>query len=493
MKKQLILSIAIVSFFTSCKKEWLEIVPQGRQVAVTLEDYDKLMNNPANYYFSSGGFQEAQLMGDEVAAETPFFTNFSVVGDALFQWKDSIYKTVSMVPPTIYSTFPQVYEINKIINEVMSAESGTDRRKKEVRAEALATRAFNLFMMVNYYCKPYNGLTATVDPGFPIIKDADVTQQVFSRGTLQQTYDFIINDLKEALLDIPLKQSSLTRMSKPAVEGLLGKVYLFMARYSDALPYLESALQQVTSNGQTSLYDYNIELLPGGSFLPVDQNYGPASPGQLSYDVKEAVVSKVFYSGANNGSLTGNDGLVLTPEAAMLYGSNDLRLMFYTDRNPDNSVNAAGRIRKYGVNYSRFGLQLSELYLLNAECKARLNNLSGAVADLETLRKKRIRTNDDSGSPISDALVPSSVATNQTSLIRFIIEERIREFAMEGYRWFDMRRLSLDPIFAGSVYTHTMYNEDGSTAVYTLNQPNRLVLQLPRYITEFNPGMINNP
>jgi peptidoglycan/xylan/chitin deacetylase (PgdA/CDA1 family) len=131
------------------------------------------------------------------------------------------------------------------------------------------------------------------------------------------------------------------------------------------------------------------------------------------------------------------------------------------------------------------GLQLPDLYLLSAECKARLNDLQGATADIETLRKNRM--------PATDAAVPATIAGDQTTLIRFIFDERVREFAAEGYRWFDMRRQSVDPLFAGQVFTHTLHKADGTIVTYTLKQPNRLTLQLPPTLVNANPGMPNNP
>jgi hypothetical protein len=196
----------------------------------------------------------------------------------------------------------------------------------------------------------------------------------------------------------------------------------------------------------------------------------------------------VFYNGPLTfGAALGNTGLVITPQTAALYGPTDWRLQFYSAKNSDGSLNPGGRLRKYGVSYSRCGLQLSELYLLRAECEARQNDLAGAKTDVEALRIKRM--------PAADAPVPGVIATDQTSLIKFIIDERIREFAAEGYRWFDMRRLSVDPLFAGQSFTHTLYNDDvsNSTVVYTLNQPNRLTLQLPVTYINANPGMKNNP
>ncbi len=489
MKKHIILSIVILGVLTSCKKSWLEIVPQGSLVATTTNDYDMLMNDPGFYIYPSiGGYQEPQLMGDEIAAEGAYFASLGsndLYRARFFQWADTIYPTADVTPFALVTYTQQMYQLNKIIAEVMTSTGGSDEQKKGILAEAQATRAFTIWNLANYYCKPYNAATAATDPGFPFTTEPSVTTATFKRGTLQQTYDFIIKDLQEALQSIPAKQPYVTRMSKPAVEGLLGKVYLFMGRSNDALPLLKAALADVTANGQTVLYNYNQTLAPGGAMLPISTTTGPNGPGQNQTDVTEAVVSKVYNCGPYGGNQTGNNGLVLTPQVQALYGSSDWRLLFYSNTNQDNTINPSGRLRKYGYVYSRFGLQLPELYLLSAEAKARANDLAGAVADVETLRKNRM--------PVVDAAVPAAIAGNQTNLIKFIIDERIREFALEGYRWFDMRRLSVDPLFAGINFTHTIYNADGTTTVYTLKQPNRLVLRFPRNISDANPDMENNP
>lgn len=483
MKRTIIYIILLVAF-SSCKKSWLEIVPVGSLVATTTDDYDKLMNDPAYYLYAwQGGWQEPMYMGDEVAAEGPYFSNTGVEKEKIFRWVDSIYIRPDQSAPALTLHNTQMYPINMIIANVLSSTGGTTERKNGIRAEALATRAWSHFNMVNYYCKPYVETTASTDPGFPIIDKADVNVTSFPRGTLKQSYDFIINDLKEALQSIPARPTIGTRMSRLAVEGLLGKVYLFMGKPAAALPYLKDALAHVAANGTPALYDYNVTFESGGSFLPIDPNNGPLSPGQNPSDIQEAVVSKVWNCGPYQQFP--NNGLVLTPQAAALFGASDLRLRWYKATNPDNTPNAGGRLRKYGLQYARYGLQLPELYLLSAECKARTNDLTGAVADLEELRRHRM--------PATDAVVPATIATNQNELIKFVIDERIREFASEGYRWFDMRRLAVDPLFAGINFKHTVYNADGSTTVYTLQLPNRLVLMFPRNIMDANPDMKNNP
>ncbi|WP_089896923.1 RagB/SusD family nutrient uptake outer membrane protein [Chitinophaga arvensicola] len=475
----------LLTAFISCSKDFLEVIPMGNQVAVTTDDYDKLMNDPRFYMTNVVGWQEAVLMGDEIGAEAAFLNVNTVWPVRLFQWADSIYKPGEQSPFMLTENLVSMYTVNKIINEVMAATEGTEAQKKAILAEAKATRAWLNFQFVNYYTKPYQAATAATDPGFPIIVKADVTQQHFDRGTVQEIYDFMIKDLTEALPDVPAQPRIATRMSKPAVEGMLGKVYLFMGRYQDALPLFSKALADVAANGTPVLYNYNREFAPGGTFLPIDPTFGPQGPGINRNDLKEAVLSKVFYNGPYTGNMFATDGLVLMPQTAALYSANDLRLLLYTNKNMDGSINAGGRLRKYGVTYSRWGLQLPELYLLSAECKARTNDLNGAVTDVETLRRNRM--------PAAAATVPATIAGNQVALIKFIIDERTREFAQEGYRWFDMRRLSPDPIFNSKPITHTLYNQNGTATVFTLRQPNRLVMRMPPFYIQSNPGMPDNP
>jgi len=96
--------------------------------------------------------------------------------------------------------------------------------------------------------------------------------------------------------------------------------------------------------------------------------------------------------------------------------------------------------------------------------------------------------------PASVSSVPATVSS-QEQLIRFIVDERTREFAGTGHRWMDMRRLSLDPIFAADTYTHILYPATGLPAgatTFTLSTP-RLTLRIPAKILAQNPGMTDNP
>lgn len=476
---------------SSCKKDFLEVIPKGKQIAETTEDYNLLMNSPALYqYLQGGGWQGPVLMGDEIGAEQNYFNSSQPLVQRFFKWDAILYGQVTDIASDLRIFLQNVYACNLVINEVLQAKGGTAQQNLALQADAMATRAWIYFQMVNFYTKPYAAATAGSDLGFPVITKADVVETFYSRGTVQENYDFIINDLKTAIPNLPLNAAGKTRMSKAAAEGILAKVYLFMGKPDLALPLLNAAfIDNASASTPAMLYDYNITFAPGGSFLPVSAQTGPASPGNNYTDFTESVLSKTF----SNPYANGNNGIVITPETAQLYGATDFRLNFYTNKYFDGSMIPGGRLRKYGVSYSRFGVTLSELYLLRAECKARLNDLSGAKDDLEFLRKKRIRVKDELGNDVPDALVPAAAMADGPTLLRFVMEERIREFAAEGYRWFDMRRLSVDLQFAGAVFTHKIYPASGQAQIITLKQPERLVLQLPPNIMAANPSFNNNP
>jgi hypothetical protein len=76
--------------------------------------------------------------------------------------------------------------------------------------------------------------------------------------------------------------------------------------------------------------------------------------------------------------------------------------------------------------------------------------------------------------------------TTQTALVKSILDERLREFAGTGWRWFDMRRLSTDAVYNNIDATHPL---DGTN--YTL-KTERLTLKIPPAILKLNPGMIDN-
>jgi hypothetical protein len=173
----------------------------------------------------------------------------------------------------------------------------------------------------------------------------------------------------------------------------------------------------------------------------------------------------VFYALLNgNQAGTGYAGR-LTQEMYDLYDVNDVRKrVCYTYSPADQSISFRGGF----ANGLMTGITTSEMYLIRAECNARANKTTEAMADLNKEMKSRFYKNK----------FTDLVATDADDALRKIITERRREFVRRGLRWSDLRRLNKDPRFQKTL-THTIggktYTLEPGSFKYTLPFPDDII------------------
>ncbi|MNK13739.1 SusD family protein [compost metagenome] len=479
-----VLTILTISF-SSCKKDFLEVVPKGVAIATNTSDYERLLNDPnLNILLSASQI----VMSDELAGFMPLYSvgsGVATVSDQkAFEYQDDIYLAAES-SSELTQLERQLYTYNKVINEVMESKEGNDNQKKALLSEALAGRAWVHFILINYYGKPYNSATAASDPGIPLVTIADVTRTTFTRASVQAAYDLIITDLTKAIPDLPVQIISRHRMSKSAAEAILGKVYVYMQQFDKALPALTSSVSNL-SNASISvgLYDFNGAFNVGGAFYPANPITGP-NRFNLATD-KEVLYFKNFL---NYYSYI-YSGIPVSPQTAALYIKEDLRLNFFTTSPfpPTGAIYPNKMMRCYG-RYNNMGINVPDIYLLKAECESRTGDLTNAVNDLVTFRKTRMQKD-----VANAADVPASIASDNVALTKYILEERIREFATTGERWWDMRRLSVDDTYKSTVgMVHNVYDASGNVIKSYPLKPERLTFRFPQYIITANPGLKQNP
>lgn len=491
-KKHIVITLTAAALFSAigCKKEFLEIVPKGQAIAINTSDYEKILN--AN--FISSQFTANVYLGDEMAALQPNFNNMP--GEPgrrfmrLFQYSDRVYNADQLpdeiTDPNNY--IRKLYLFNKVINEVMNSQGGTESQKLSILAEAKAGRAICNFMFVSDFTKPYNQTTAATDLGIPNLTVADVTQKDFKRGTLQQAYDLILKDLKEALPNLGVLTHR-RKISRLAAEFYLARVYIAMNNFTEAKVHVDAAFQEVSKSViPMALYDYTVVLDPDNPDAPdtwfPDFGYG------LAGEPLAANNSQTIYNVTCTWfNFSAADAILFSPQTAGLYGSTDRRLNLYTPYSfsADEEYPSSMRRRTTGLFTGiDVGPSLADLYLMRAECNARANILSEAVSDLLILRTKRI-----SGPA---AQVPASVASDQKALVRFILDERIREFAISGLRWLDMRRLSQDPVYNNHInLNHRVYNQVGAVVGTYPLRPERYALKFGERMLNESNGLVDNP
>lgn len=487
--------LAVTALGVSCSDNFLNVKPKGQTIASHISDYNNLLEHSELTQLTSPNMflNTWHILGDDVSGLEPHYSSPQRFGapdsrnHRLFGWASDVYRPDEDTEE-INGFYKRIYTVNKIIEEVMDAEGGSAGQKLQYRAEALAHRAFAYFNLVNFFGLPYQAGTADTDPGVPLILEGDFTQADFRRATVQETYARILQDLAEAIPHLPLQQNTSNRYSKAAAEMLMGKVYLFMGRAADALPYLEQSLSNLPSrftvSGVVGLIDYNnatVSAAPIGYVFRTPEVGSTASQG---HGYPETLKGEL---GAGILWLGNSAPLIISPKTYALFEPDDRRKLLYSNTyspvapGPSPTLPPGLYRSRAGFIGSSIGMQLPELYLLIAEARARTGDLPGAKSALITLREKRM-----------PAATAAQLPDGREALIRFVIEERQRELATLGFRWFDMRRLSVDPLFSGETYTHTVYDADGSIKKsYTLD-PERFALRFSEKLVLQSPNLVNN-
>ncbi len=144
-------AISLVLVQAACNKSFLEVDPKGKLIAQKTADYNLLLNNSS--YFINFEYPQV-VLGDEIVSVEPYYSNlWSASGKLLFQYADDAYLSTEN-PPESAEFLKMLYPYNKIINEVMDSDGGTEGQKLALRAEAVTNRAWIYLYLINYYGQP---------------------------------------------------------------------------------------------------------------------------------------------------------------------------------------------------------------------------------------------------------------------------------------------------------------------------------------------------
>jgi hypothetical protein len=334
---------------------------------------------------------------------------------------------------------------NIIITGIDEAE-GDATLKTQVKAEAHFLRALHYFDLARIYGyepgKEVGGFDKAViirtEPtlGF---SNADFR----ARSTNREVYDLMISDLQAAIAGLPnaaLGSAGVYRASKGSAQALLARVYLYDSKFAEA----ESlATQAMASFGLT---DAGAGLLTPENYVTAFSSF-PNPESLFEIEIRSNDWSGV--DGVNNSvcSLTANVFpsaqfiLTVTDELYESYEDDDVRKDAWTVTTRSGASGDVYRSNKWLGAKGDFLQNLpiiraSELYLIRAEARFRTGNAGGARADINALRANR-------------GLEAVAADLAGDALFTQIMDERRKEFVLEGHRWFDLKRNGMDITKAG--------------------------------------------
>jgi len=437
----LILSLISCKKYLDKKPDKTLTVPSSIQDLQSLLDYSNKLN--------SGYTSFGEISADNYYVDSATWQSLAYDQRVAYKWENDLFNTSESNDWS--SPYATVYLCNLVLDELNkgSFSAGTTQQRNSIKGQALFFRSYAFYSLLQLFAKSYSTDSAEHDLGIALRLTSDFNTPS-TRATLKQSYDQVINDTKlsAALLDtIPLYK---TRPSKIAAYALLARCYLSMSDYSSALAYADSALGL-----QPTLLDYKT------------LNASAARPIPLFN------AETIFHSVSNATNLLN----VYAKVDTTLYRSfqqQDLRRTVFFNIATDGTIAFKG---SYDGSARLFnGLATDELYLIRAECYARLGNTSAAMNQLNTMMSKRW----------SGTFTPFN-ANSADDALRMILTERRKELVFRFTRWTDLKRLNKDPRFAITLKRKIGGNQ------YLL-PPNDLRYQLPLPVAVIQQtGMPQNP
>lgn len=438
-----ILALASMVIF-SCKKQdkWLDvkrsvgdITPQTASDFQAILDYNTLINK----HFTNIGL----IGADNIYVAPTVLNSITQWERDAYLWRASVWDGLSGSS----SEWNYSYNIIEFANIVLDGLKKIDpdgSKYKNLKGQALFLRSMAFYNLEQIFCKGYNPATAATDLGLPLRTTSDVNV-MFQRSSLQQTFDQMTGDLKEAATLLDAEPVSFYRAGRYAAMALLSKIYLVMGDYAAAGNYANEVLGH-----RGTLLDFNSSLVAASSTYRFSAN-GLNNPEILFYAQAQS------YNTVRPFTTTTS---FIATDLVAAYGSNDLRRpLFFAASGTDYTVRGT-----YTGTFATFcGLAVNELYLIRAECYARQNNKDAAMDDINALLAKRYKT----GTYVNLTAIDAQQALD------IVLAERRKELPITGnQRWEDLKRLNKE-----TRYQKTLTRALGAES-YTLS-PNSNAYALP--------------
>ncbi len=475
LKKYIYILLAGTALVSSCSKDFLnENPPQSLPVNDAIKNENDMADAVNGMYAtmrSSSFFgRDIPVLGDELA-DNAYISN-SNSGRYLAQMQYNYIATNAEASNIWTQGYYSIAQANRII--YAGASIASTNNANQLRGEAYAARALCYLQLVNFFAQPF-----TVNPNAPGVPL--VTQPTFvtgpqvrpSRATVTDVYNKIISDLDSAFTLMPTSgvtghAVNSNYIAKYATKAIQARAYLYKGDYANAI----TAAKSVVDNG--------------GYTLATAANYVGYWASPTATTTKQETIFELALNNATNNGTNGLDyiyaqggyGDLLAYDALYnSYSSTDVRrnLILTTSATRGNVyvVNKYSNLSNANEKDDIKIIRYSEVLLTLAEAYARTGDAANAILYANQVAQRR----DPSFSGFTGS---------GTALADAIVNERRKELAFEGLRYFDLTRLNLDVVRPTQTGT-------APRATTLAASSTKRILPIPQAETDANPNISQNP
>ncbi|WP_281225989.1 RagB/SusD family nutrient uptake outer membrane protein [Flavobacterium aquiphilum] len=494
-KIKTILAIFILFVSATSCDNYLDLKPQDGIVREefwkTKEDiqaavvgiYSSLLNSPpgvaGDLPMSEYLFIYGELRGDMIAPganvtedERDMMNSNIIPANDLTSWSP-FYRTINYCN-TVIDLAPTVKDHDPTLSQ---------DQLNHYLSEALAIRAYLYFTLARTFKDVPLKLTATL---------TDVDNFQLAATPQKDIFAQVIKDLKQAeaysVQSYGDQASDKGRITLYAIEAMLTDVYLWTDNYQEAV----TAADKVINSNKFKLIQtgsstwFNTVYAKGNSeesifeFQYTTSNLGPfynifsLRPEFLASANALEDVFGIDFTNPNNKDIRGE-------YASIVPGSNQIYKFIGLDNNTRKELQTA--------DTHWFVYRYADVLLMKAEALAELNQGTEALKIIEDIRLKRKAI--DMTAQVADP-------GNKYDVINYLMDERAREFAFEGKRWFDILRnarrnnYARMDILIDAAITNAPADQQ-QTIKAKLKDPNSHYLPINTYELYTNKALVQNP
>lgn len=449
----------------SCKED-LEIRPTDQIIEETaFLSVADLQRGLFGVYSSFGaGASNGIYIAAILADETKISNENRGQGQFSFKWQYSAGPGEHNADyATFYRAIDRAHRVLNAIPNVPAANAAEETQKQLIQAELIAFRGMAHYELLRRFMPA--GYDASA-PGVPIVLQSDLFQ-LPARSTVGEVMRQIEADLATArgTAEIPDAVANGLRLSKAAIAAYQARAAQLRRDWPAAITFATDA---ITLSGTTIATPAQYPAIWGDSVNTevvfrlrnnyAIQTYWRDTNGDVFFEPSDKLKSQYnrtadirfptfFGRVVTTGSGAQNDTSIVTkyPGSAAGPQRNDIK-----------------------------AVRISELYLLRAEAYAETGDLQKAAADVNAIRKNRITGYTD------------VTYASKEEAINDIMNERFKELAYEGFRFFDLKRRGLGI---------TRLESDVQSATWQ-NLPagnHRFALPIPQTEIFANPNTTQNP
>lgn len=349
------------------------------------------------------------------------------------------------------SAYIGIDRANNVLAALETVEGMDADEAAMLAGEAHFVRGFMYFILAQWF----GGVPLITEPTTEIPTQEQVQVAKSSQAAI---YAFVESELRAAAAVLESEEFN-GRASWGAATALLSRVNLEMRDWADAAAFATDVIE----SGEYSLVDDY-----GANWR---NKNGPESIFEVQYTVNDANGLAFWFNPQGRYAFTPSTSLYNSfINVDGVAGNHDPERLFGTLTDDDTGFyfNKYFRIESGDDNFVM--IRLAEMYLNRSEALARMGtNLAQAIEDINVLRD---RAGVDPVAPHIDT---------QTEILVANLAERRREFAVEGHRFFDLRRFSDIP--SVGAYVSALF--DGETF--------RLLFPLPQTELDSNDLLEQNP